>query len=244
MNVIRPGFGKVPRGTLARIWRHPFEMHELEAIAAGQKRQFRVRVTAGNSARMGKRRFLDLDLSNGKAETYRPHLFGGLHCHVRDEHPPRIVVLKSSIAIGDVIYPGAHFDELDKATESMLVTEVYPQRLMAISEEEARLEGVVAAWSLKIASVQCAGTRYEVRGALTEAAGARNLKHWRRHEERSDELTDRNLFALDYLRRRRCGYQWWRLNPWVWVIGFEHYAVRPCDLISRLATQTIERKRA
>lgn len=212
-------------------------------MAAGQKRQFRIPITAGNSEPPARRRFLDLDFICAVPEGAQAvPTTRGLNCRVRHERPPKTLLLRPLVNIGDVVFPGGRGDELADAADSLLVTEVYPHRLREIAEAEARLEGVAAGWGLKLATRRAASPP-EVFGALAAEVGSRRLRQW--HDVvGSTEATHRNLFDLDYLRKIKGGFTTWRLNPWVWAVSFDYYPVRPCDLLMRLASGTLERKRA
>lgn len=213
-------------------------------MAANQKRQFRVHVGAHNSKPPRALEFHDLDLAFGRPEAHQPRQATGLHCRIRNEDPPRTLVLAPAIAVGDVFFSGIPGTLAEDATDSLLVTEVYAQRLLAITEREARLEGVAASWGLKLSTRRRAASEEEVHETLLEAVGDDKLRRWRAHEENADETTARNLFALNYLRQGRTAFHWWRLNPWVWAVGFEWHAARPANLLERLASGTLERKRA
>ncbi len=212
-------------------------------MAAGQKRQFRVPMSAANS-RPSCKYFEDLELTFAKAEPRHAGKATGIACSLKKAPARQIEFAGSGIELGDVVFSGGLRDGLEDASDSLLVTEIYAQRLQELTEGEAELEGTVAAWGLKLAGNARAASLEEIFEDLIEEIGTANCRRWRAAHEDPDVITHRKLFGLDFIRRCHGGFQAWRLNPWMWVIGFEWYPIRPADLLSRIASGTLERRRA
>ncbi len=242
MQLINPEPGAVPRGTSARIWRHPFEPHEFSAIEAGLKTQFRDVVRASNSRATRDRKFGELDLTFGVAEHGKGP--GVIRCSVRHGNPFRGVAVEPLIQTGDVIYAGRRGTALHEATASLLVTAIYPQRLRDLSQREAHLEGAAAAWCLKVFEAGDDLNEEVAYGTLINEVGPRKFSNWKPHAEDGARPTPRNFFDLNYLRPRKARFQVWKRSPWVWVVGFRWYPMRPADLMARIAAGTLEKKTA
>lgn len=214
----------VPRGTFRQIWRHDVSDFDRQSIRDGIKTFLRVPFDAHN-ANLARGVFEDLDLSLGGPGVEWRDGARSFRGRVKDGRSMRSIEVTPRICPGDVIYAGKR-DRMN-VRESMIVRSIYPQRLRAITADEAMREGV------KRPAHEWWGTYFMAREGLSRAS----LAWWKLTDDdarfnAAEEVRPESIFAMRWIKER--GLKEWRANPWVWAVGFEYSATRPFETFLRL----------